>query len=234
MENATKALLIAAGILMGLAIISMIIVGYRQISNYYTTKEKSKIVEQLSEFNNQYIPYNREDVRGSDLLSLINKVIDFNKLSDEEEITISIYIPMNDKAKLLYYNYNDNKNIKLIPLGTNGITYKITATENTIKSMLNDANNIENTYDQYGKGMANQLANNLSVLFSYDESKIRNRTSYLEELKVPDTGNRLTNDILKYYQYVQFKRAHFNCESLTFTENGRVKSFKFTFNNKFE
>ena len=35
MENATKALLIAAGVLIGIIILSMLLLGYNQISNYY-------------------------------------------------------------------------------------------------------------------------------------------------------------------------------------------------------
>ena len=78
MENASQALLIAAGILIGLILITMIIYGYDQISNYYNTKEQVKVLEQLSDFNKQYDSYNRDDVRGSDILSLINKIIDYN------------------------------------------------------------------------------------------------------------------------------------------------------------
>ena len=44
----------------------------------------------------------------------------------------------------------------------------------------------------------------------------------------------IRNDILKYYQYMQFKRAHFDCKKLTFTDKGRVQSFRFEFTGKFE
>lgn len=39
MENATKALLIAAGVLIGIIILSMLLLGYNQISNYYQQGE---------------------------------------------------------------------------------------------------------------------------------------------------------------------------------------------------
>ena len=38
MENATKALLIAAGVLIGIIILSMLLLGYNQISNYYNNR----------------------------------------------------------------------------------------------------------------------------------------------------------------------------------------------------
>ena len=65
MENASKALLIAAGVLVGLILISMITVSYRQISSYYNEKEKGKITEKLIEFNHEYTSYNKDNVRGS-------------------------------------------------------------------------------------------------------------------------------------------------------------------------
>ena len=44
----------------------------------------------------------------------------------------------------------------------------------------------------------------------------------------------IQNDIFKYYQYNQFKRAHFDCTELKYTSQGRVKSFSFEFNGTFE
>ena len=111
MENASKALLIAAGILVGLIVISMIMVSYRQISSYYQTKEQLEISKQTNNFNEKYIPYNRDDVRGSDLLSLINRIVNFNTINpDDDSITISIKIPNNSSAKMFYYNYDKYKN----------------------------------------------------------------------------------------------------------------------------
>ena len=79
MENATKALLMAAGILIAIIVLSLAIVVYGRISGFYQTKQSNLNEEQLAEFNNQYIAYDRTDVTGFELVSLINKVIDFNQ-----------------------------------------------------------------------------------------------------------------------------------------------------------
>ena len=55
MENAVKALLIAAGVLVGIILLSLITVSYRQISDYYNEKEQAEISNQLTEFNKDYI-----------------------------------------------------------------------------------------------------------------------------------------------------------------------------------
>ncbi len=232
MENASKALLIAAGILVGLIVISMILISYNEISGYYESKEKARTEEQLIVFNKQYIPYNRENVRGSELLSLINKIIDFNTLSEEELITISIKIPndSNENAKLFYYSYDKTKTIKLITLGK-------AYTHNNIREILDPANEIESNYTQ---ALATKLAANMSTLMGENTRKTkRDLLVELKMIKPNDTYTRPDDivdneEILKYYQYQQFKRAHFNCTSLKYTEQGRVKSFDFEFNGTFE
>lgn len=228
MENASKALLIAAGILIGLILITMIIYGYSQISSYYKAKEENREIEQLVDFNKQYIPYNRDDVRGSDLLSLVNKIIDYNvqKIDNMNEENIDISIKINN-IKDFYYKYDENKRVTLI---------KANYTQDNINNdLIKPANEIESDYPQ---GMATKLAANMSTLMG--ENSLKSKKDLLVELKIMDKDDRNpddfvnNNDILKYYQYQQFKRAHFNCKNLTYNEQGRVKSFTFEFNGKFE
>ena len=221
MENAAKALLIGAGFLVGMMVISLIMIGHRQISSYYTAKEEAKEFQQLDAFNKQYTPYNRDDVRGSDLISLINKIIDFNTLNPEDEkITISVYIPNNSTSQTFYYKYGENKDIKLVKLDK-------TYTQDNINEILTPAISIES---QYSYGMATKLAANISTLMGDNSRKTKEQL--LRDLKINYTVDN--NLILKYYQYQQFKRAHFNCTNLTFTNQGRIKSLSFRFNGKFE
>lgn len=51
MENATKALLIAAGVLIGIIILSMLLLGYNQISNYYQQQSDNLSLKQIVELN---------------------------------------------------------------------------------------------------------------------------------------------------------------------------------------
>lgn len=237
MENAAKALLIAGGILIGLIVVSLMVFGYNRISDYYRAKEAIKVTDQIIEFNKEYISYNRDNVRGSDLLSLINKIIDYNSIKmddiNEEKIEISITIPKDseEKYKNFYYKYDSSTSRNQL------IKFNFTYTYKNIKSeLLSTANSIESKYPQ---GMAKKLADNRTTLMG-DNTK-KTKKELLIELKIMDKedtsspDNYVDNDeILRYYQYLQFKRAHFNCEELTFTAEGRVKSFKFIFNGKFE
>lgn len=225
MENASKALLIAAGILIGLIVITMIIYGVNQVSDYYSSKEASKQSEQLAAFNKQYIGYNRNDVRGSELLSLVNKIIDYNvpRMNDvnEEKIEITINIGLGNVEKFCFKNNSSGALIKSQytedgRTGGYGINANLVAPVSAIESY-------------YTQAMATKLANNLTTLLG--ENRSQTRDQLLKELKIDYEVK--DDEILRYYQYMQFKRAHFDCTDLTY-KDGRVKSFTFVFNGTFE
>ena len=238
MENAAKALLIASGVLVGIIIISMIMFSYRQISDYYNSKDQAKEFETLSAFNEQYIPYNRDNVRGSDIVSLTNKIIDFNTLKEEEPITIEIKIATEvykSEADSFYYMGKPSDNTKIL-VDIDKIyssNPKLALGQVNLQNMLNEAMSIES---KYSYGIATKLAANISTLMGNNSRKTS--AELLKELKVNQSEYgglvAIQDDIYKYYQYNQFKRAHFNCTELSYTQNGRVKSFKFEFNGKIE
>ena len=58
MENITKALLITAGVLIAIMLLTLIVGFGSQISAYFTNQHKAKMVEQTVEFNNRFENYN--------------------------------------------------------------------------------------------------------------------------------------------------------------------------------
>ena len=79
MENASKALLIAAGVLIAILLIALIIYAGNVISGYQQSKKDLANIEDTAKFNDQFMQYNRKDIQGTELLSLIHKVIDYNE-----------------------------------------------------------------------------------------------------------------------------------------------------------
>ena len=57
MENVTKALLIAAGILLAIMILTLLIVFWGQLSGYYTQQHNDKIVEQEAKINAKFATF---------------------------------------------------------------------------------------------------------------------------------------------------------------------------------
>lgn len=99
MENASKALLMAAGVLIALMTIGLLVIMFNAMSN--TQKEGIQVAReaQVIEFNNQFTTYLRDDVRGSDMISLMNRVVDYNARkgdnSDEKYQQMNITISRN-------------------------------------------------------------------------------------------------------------------------------------------
>lgn len=85
MENATKALLIAAGILFAVMIMSLLLVGYNQISSYYSAQHEEQQIKQLADYNKIFQNYNRKKIRGNEMISLMNRVIDYNERQAYDE-----------------------------------------------------------------------------------------------------------------------------------------------------
>lgn len=78
MENASKALIMAGGVLISLLVIGLLVFFFNNLSSWQNTKLSSEEVQQATEFNKQYDVYAR-DVYGSEILSLANKIADYNK-----------------------------------------------------------------------------------------------------------------------------------------------------------
>ena len=72
MENASKALLMAAGVLIALIIIGALLLMFNNLSNYQETNTQNTRESQIVEFNKQFETYDRNDVRGNELISLTN------------------------------------------------------------------------------------------------------------------------------------------------------------------
>ena len=79
MENASKALIMAGGVMIALLIIGSLLLMFNNLSSYQDTNIKETRTAQIIEFNNQFETYNRTDIRGSDLYSLLNKAADYNE-----------------------------------------------------------------------------------------------------------------------------------------------------------
>ena len=104
MENASKALIMAASILIAIIIIGALILMYNQIANYSSGDVQNTREQQVIAFNNEYERFNTKNVRGTDMISVMNKILDYNeRKSDPQEIQFKemhIKISINDVSDL--------------------------------------------------------------------------------------------------------------------------------------
>ena len=239
MENATKALLIAAGVLLAVMILSLVAFVYNQISDYYQNRSNDAVKEQVGAFNKEYEAYHRNKVRGSDIISLMNKIVDYNeryaKYQGYKRINITIDFVNNTYLNQLKYDASDEAIIE---------STKITNTTAGKDANLTKITNIES--DLIAKASVagisltsvqlQSLSSNISNVL--DETNDAKREQLLKKITGQDINeaakiNAIKNVTKKYYQYTQFKRALFNCTDVKYDiETGRVIEMKFVVSTK--
>ena len=78
MENATKALIIAGGMLIAMLIVGLLTWGYTQIRALQQANVTEEEIQQVVDFNERFEAYNKKVVRGYQMISLSNLVYDTN------------------------------------------------------------------------------------------------------------------------------------------------------------
>lgn len=91
MENATKALLIASGTLMGIMLLALMTYFFRSLSPLEETRQKTEETEQLTAFNEEYTAYEKKLMYGVDLISVLNKAKSNNEKYAEGKYTAFAY-----------------------------------------------------------------------------------------------------------------------------------------------
>lgn len=110
MENASKALIMAGAVLIALMVIALLVFFFNNIRDLQKTNLTSEEVEQATEFNKQYDVYAR-DVYGSELLSLANKVVDYNERESDNKgytkIELEVYFEKSLDINNKYFKTNE-------------------------------------------------------------------------------------------------------------------------------
>lgn len=266
MENASKALIMAASVLISLVIIGALVLMFNNLTTYQKTETEGTRDAQVVEFNNQYETYNRKNVRGSDLYSLLNKVVDYNRRKSEvgtgtndqgqylafEPMTIRY--DLNGKQGELVFDKEIGNQIftsgyttfTLTQATSNGfeqyIIGKIKPMKDIAKNevaMQNLSAGIANLFDKGNDSDRIKLA---AIKLWNANVNTANQTNEDADINVQyGKINTTTNKkaVNAYYEFMQFKRAHFNCESdgnipaVAYNSGtGRIISMNFEFTGK--
>lgn len=220
MENASKALLIAGGILILIILVSLVLLVKGNISNYYASEEELKMTEDKTKFNEQFTRYNRNDVAGYELISLSNKIIDYNeRLSSETSegndvkanpVKISIILwkgnnPSDDAKNKLSYDGNfyllvdDRNNNKPINKLIEENSYLNKNNKSSLEAFNERARDLEKG-SKYLKGLTKNI--DKIILYKYDD--INKKWKIPQENSVTDEEiTKMLNAILKFKSITQ-------------------------------
>lgn len=234
----------AGSVLIALLIIGALLLMFNNLSSYQETDTQSTKEAQVIEFNNQYETYNRKNVRGSELYSLMNRVVDYNKRKStkgtgKNEGQYLAYAPMTIEVDL-----KEKQQEFYAPITSNYThlienKYNIDAINNDFEK--NFYSNIKNCEELMGEDVLNNLVAGFGEIFnnSDEEEAVRNFNSACKSEKVKDMQdiNEYQTMVCQYYEYVAFKRARFDCITKDTTydsKTGRITKMKFEFTEKFE
>lgn len=91
MENASKALMMAGGILIALLVIGALLLMINRVGIYSRSQDDDKKYTQLSDFNRDFERYcDDKGINGTDIISLINKVNNYNSKANEGGVINSV------------------------------------------------------------------------------------------------------------------------------------------------
>lgn len=79
MENASYALYIAVGVLIGILMLSLLIFRWKQLGSVENAKDSATVIKNRAEFNAEYEVYNKRLMYGTDVLSCLNKAQNNNQ-----------------------------------------------------------------------------------------------------------------------------------------------------------
>ena len=233
MENATKALLIGAGVLFAVIILSFAIITYTKISGYYQSEQSNLSIEQLSAINTEYGAFDR-DLTGFEIVSLINKVINFNEHNPTEDgySEMEITVTISDDP-----SYN-NKGGLFEGLQGSPITYKKSTNEkrNVLKQKIESMQALEQTYKAE---VLTKLVSNLDNFKTdvkgrdntpYNSNGDSDRGKTIRDVigKEINSNNLPTKDeLLKYSDYLVFKRSNYKTQGTEKNQYGQIYKFSF-------
>lgn len=121
MENATKALLIAAAVLVAILIISLGLVIYNMAAETIGNVDMSE--NEIKAFNDKYTRYEGSNVKGTKVNALINEVFSNNmNYSDDESKQITLNIDGTDVILPMTNGATAVESPKKVPTGNN---YKV-------------------------------------------------------------------------------------------------------------
>lgn len=95
MENATKALTMAASILIAIMVIALIYMLVNKISETAEQDELQLKAEQTAKFNKEFESYEKSLMRGTEVITVINKAINNNeRYKDEQDYQIHVELTL--------------------------------------------------------------------------------------------------------------------------------------------
>lgn len=228
MENASKALMMAGGVLLALMIIGALMLMFNQISAYQKNNTDSQKDIQIANFNKDFDRYSESsNIKGVDIITLINKITDYNARAGQKE---NNYVDYNIKMSIEVSNLKAFKDKYAVDSGSALFPDKLVVGVGT----NNFANTIA-TYSTYESIYTLPVMSRLGTSYNrikdsgYKEGS-KEYNNLIKEITGKNSGNIPSlKEIKEYSQYSEFKSSKFRTSKDSVYENGQIKTLYFEF-----
>lgn len=221
MENASKALLMAAGILIGLILLTAGMYLFNTIRTSQQAKYLNLSEEQILAYNAEFESYDKQRMYGTDVITVLNKAIDFN--TQNEWYSYQGYqIDVTFRLETTVENY-------IVPYKLNEKTHKMeqgkkqSAGKTDKYTLIGDGKKI---YSILNNSDYNQIEKFLKT--QTEKSEIR-RNAKKEKYKDRD-GNIVEYETyyeIYYNGFSDFKRKIFRCTNVEYNNLGKISKMEF-------
>lgn len=207
MENASKALIMAGAVLLALMVISLLVFFFNNLRELQGISQSSEQVQQSAEFNNQYDVYAR-NVYGSELLSIANKIHDYNVRESENQgyTKIELYITFSTDL--------DKNFFKKGIYTSSTIQSEMERLEDEMKTIGNES------IKSQSQNKASRKVSQLATMRTKDIEDLGFvQAQYIDKVNQYNTYKALLSELkAKVFQYVEIKYDKYN---------GRVTEMKY-------
>lgn len=230
MENASKALLMAGGMLIAILIVGAFMLMMTNLSEYQRSENVNVKDAQLAEFNKQFTQYTYSDIKGNELMSLINKVIDYNRNygpTGGKDTPGNTFEYQEIEIKVDFTGFSDKYGVKGT---TNLFNRDIFYTANQIESQIKQYREYEQVYTL---SVMSELSANYDNLTDKDKTD-KEKNELVKEITGKDLSiketKELIGDIATYRDYSDFKKSTFkNTKEEYNSRTGQIAYLEFKF-----
>lgn len=177
MENASKALEIAAGVMLGVLLFAMVTYFFTSISSWPEQEDNTKESQQLAQFNLEFEIYDKKGMYGTDVISCLTKAVNNNEkyYSVNNDYSEGVYLPGRKYGKEFWVNVYVNLKSDLTE---ELIVYHMKIASNSIYKQELQFGNECNTYKLGDIGFKFDTSDNGAKTYSHfnKDTSLGNRT----------------------------------------------------------
>lgn len=226
MENATKALTMAGGVLIAIMVIAALIYASGTFQVIPKAQDESAETRQLTLFNQQYESYARDALYGTDLISILNKARDNNERYDLTNPEERMYIEI--EFTLLNDVEETTKEYKEYLSGSNkGKIEEIEGSDKASSKTVMKADKIYKLSELTQLSESNEMRKFFDKLLDFNNNTEFNRKEDKQTGSFVENGVRYRTFTRKIPDTSEFKTRIFKCTIYKHDSEGRINYMKF-------